>query len=171
MTEYRLDDEVIGDRERAHLLKIACCLLHDRDHAEDVVQNALLKTWSKRRQFRGESTALAWLSAALRNEAIMHRRNSIYRRERAQLDEVHIRNLADRGIGVERELIARTELGRFLKVLPPKFRDVAALADEDYAQGARTLDLSVNNFKTRLHRARLRVRRLARATYGRSLPS
>jgi RNA polymerase sigma factor (sigma-70 family) len=163
MTEYTLGNEVIGEREREHLVKVACCLLHDHDRAEDVVQTVLLKTWVRWHQFRGESTALAWLSAALRNEVITYRRKSEYRRERAQLDETHTTNLADCGIAVERELIARFELGRVLKVLSPKLRDVVALADDDYAYGARALHLTLNNFKRRLYRVRLRARRLGGA--------
>ena len=158
--EYRLGEEVIGEPERARLVKIAGYLLHDQNDAEDVVQAVLLKTWARRHQFRGDSTALTWLSAAIKNEAFMYMRN---RRERVQLDEIHTKNLADNGIAIDRELSARAELGRILKVLPPKFREVVVLADEDRGCAAVALHLTRSNFKTRLHRARLRVRRLSSA--------
>lgn len=160
MTEYRLGEELIGERERARLVKTAFYLLHDRNDAEDVVQAVLLKTWERRQQFRGESTALTWLSAAVKNEAFMHMRRKVKRRDRVQLDETHIRNLADCGIAIERALSARVELRRILKVLPPKFRKVLVLADADGGSAAGALHLTLSNFKTRLHRARLRVRRL-----------
>lgn len=163
MTEYKLGEEVIGEQERARLVKIAYYLLHDRNDAEDVVQAVLLKTWARRHQFRGDSTALTWLSAAVKNEAFMYMRRKVYQRERVQLDEIHTRNLADYGIAVDRELSARVELQRILKVLPPKFREVLVLADEDRGCAAVALHLTRSNFKTRLHRARMRVRRLSSA--------
>ena len=163
MTEYKLGEQVIGERERARLVKIACHLLHDHNDAEDVVQSVLLKTWARRHQFRGDSTAMTWLSASVKNEAFMYMRRNVYRRERVQLDEIHTRNLADCGIAVDRELSARVELRRILKVLPPKLREVAVLADDDRRGAAVALHLTRSNFKTRLHRARMRVRRLSGA--------
>jgi RNA polymerase sigma factor (sigma-70 family) len=161
MTEYKLGHEIIGEAERTRLVKIAGYLLHDRNDAEDVVQSVLLKTWARRHQFRGDSTALTWLSAAVKNEALMYMRSNVYRRERVQLDEIHTRDLADHRIAIDRELSARIELRQILKVLPPKFREVAGLADEHRGYAAVALHLTRSNFKTRLHRARLRVRRLS----------
>jgi RNA polymerase sigma-70 factor (ECF subfamily) len=163
MTEYKLGEEVIGERERARLVKIACHLLHDRNDVEDVVQSVLLKTWARRHQFRGDSTVMTWLSASVKNEAFMYMRRNVYRCERVQLDEIHTRNLADCGIAIERELSMRAELRRILKVLPAKLREVLVLADADRGRAAEALHLTRSNFKTRLHRARMRVRRLSGA--------
>ena len=163
MTEYKLGEEVIGERERGRLVKIACHLVHDRHDAEDVVQSVLLKTWARRHQFRGDSTAMTWLSASVKNEAFMYMRRNVYRRERVQLDEIHTRNLADRGIAIERQLSMRAELRRILKVLPAKLREVLVLADADRGGAAEALHLTRSNFKTRLHRARMRVRQLSGA--------
>jgi DNA-directed RNA polymerase specialized sigma24 family protein len=82
-------------------------------------------------------------------------RRKVYRRERVQLDEIHTRHLADYGIAVDRELTARVELRRILKVPPPKFREVGVLAEQDRGCAAETLHLTRSNFKARLHRARM----------------
>jgi len=101
MPEYRLGVDVIGERERARLVKAALCFLRDYADAEDVVQAALLKAWVHRLEFRNESSAMTYLMSAVRNEALMLMRNSKHKR-RASASEAMIRGAAQKRSGSSR---------------------------------------------------------------------
>jgi RNA polymerase sigma-70 factor (ECF subfamily) len=76
------EDEWIASRMVAQgpqLLRIAQRVLGDRDQAEDVVAETLLKAWSERRRLRAPDKLGPWLARICRNEAI-----SLLRRRRRQ---------------------------------------------------------------------------------------
>lgn len=54
--------------------RLACGMLHDSAAAEDVVQEAALKAWRKRRRLRPGSDALPWFLAIVANECRSVRR-------------------------------------------------------------------------------------------------
>jgi len=62
-------DLVITERDRARLVKYALHILHNHEDAEDVVQDTLLKCWS-RKQYRGDSKAFTYLAHAVYRNAI-----------------------------------------------------------------------------------------------------
>src|SRR5215468_4458959 len=76
-----------GDREafemiiRTHsrtLFAVAYGILQNREEAEDVVQDSLVKAWKTRRQVREPEKFPAWLAAIAR-----HRAHDVSRRRRA----------------------------------------------------------------------------------------
>lgn len=61
------------------LLRICCLYLRDRSAAEDVVQDAFLKTYRNMASFRGESSEKTWLIRIALNCCRDYRRSSWYR--------------------------------------------------------------------------------------------
>jgi RNA polymerase sigma-70 factor (ECF subfamily) len=158
MREYRLGVDVIGERERARLVKAALGFVRDYADAEDVVQAALLKAWVHRLEFRNESSAMTYLMSAVRNEALMLIRNSKHKRRAGASEAVAFESIASREIPVDRQLAARLDLERILRLLPVKFAPVAVLAEEPHDVTATRLHMTPCAVKLRVHRMRLWLR-------------
>jgi RNA polymerase sigma-70 factor, ECF subfamily len=107
----------------------AACLriTHDAGLAEDAVQDALLKAWDKRDEFRGEAELDTWVHRIAVNAAI-----DLMRRRRPGLEidaedhfelragdssPVETRANQELGVGLERAMVGLTELERCCFVL------------------------------------------------------
>ena len=55
---------------RPYLLRYALLQLHDRDAAEDVVQETMLAALEGRARFEGKSTAKTWLTGIIKHKII-----------------------------------------------------------------------------------------------------
>jgi RNA polymerase sigma-70 factor (ECF subfamily) len=154
--------------ERAHALALGM-MRNDAD-ARDCVQDALLNAWRKIETFRGDAAFSSWLYRITHNACLMKMRS---RRRRPEVplelqgsgdDESFERQLpdprplADHAFEVD-------ELGQHIDAavatLPVGYRTVFELADLEHLSMkdiADQLELTVPNVKTRLHRARLRLR-------------
>ena len=147
-------------------------LLGDSREAEDVTQEAFIRVYQRIRQFRGGSFR-AWLLKIGTNACfdVMRR----FRRHPTQAlfpeDEDGEENespswLADRGTSVEalveRNLIT-AQVYRALEELPASYRSVITLVDLhelDYEEAAEILQIPLGTVKSRLARARLRMRHI-----------
>jgi RNA polymerase sigma-70 factor (ECF subfamily) len=139
--------------------------------AEEAAQEAVLKAFLHIKDFRGESKFSTWLVRIVINEARMKLRKE-HRQLYESLDEQTVdddgdywpKDFADwKEIPIEalqrKEL--RQALTKALASLEPKYRQVMVLRDIQHlsvAETAEALDISEENVKTRLHRARLRMR-------------
>jgi RNA polymerase sigma-70 factor, ECF subfamily len=63
-----------GRSEREFVLRIAMQLLKNRDDAEDVAQDAMLRAFRGRHSFRGDAKFLTWLHRVAVTSALMHMR-------------------------------------------------------------------------------------------------
>ena len=146
-------------------------VLHNDADAEDTAQEAMLKAFTHIKDFRGESKFSTWLIQITLNEARMK-----LRKEHRQLYEYLDAPIADeqgdywpkdfadwKEIPIEalqlKEL--REALSKALASLEPKYRQVLVLRDIQHfsvAETAEALGISEENVRTRLHRARLRMR-------------
>ena len=184
-TEIALDDlalvhaSKLGDvaafqelvkRYDRQLLRIAQHLLHNREDAEDVVQEAFLKAFQHLDRFREESKFSTWLIRITLNQGLMKLRKQRPAREVSidkdfQSEEENLPiDVADWAPDPE-ELYRAAELREILcdtlQELTPALRVVFVLRDMEglsLDQTAAALDLSLPAAKARSARARLQLR-------------
>lgn len=149
----------LHDEQAAALWRYALWLCGDRELAEDVVQETLLKAWRHPRVVdQSENSARAWLFTVARNQVIDHFRSARARHElgAAELPERAVDDPVDAAL--DRWLIADALTG-----LSEEHRTVVVLAyyrGRSIAQIADQLELPQGTVKSRLHYA-LRALRLA----------
>lgn len=138
------------------------------EDARDVVQDTFLSVAKSIGNFRGEGALATWLYKIARSFCTKKRRRSKFAPEKTEPIEEPGRQAiepADSRLSPEHE-IARRELelalNKAIAGLPPAFREVFLLRDLEglsTEQTAQVLGLQVATVKTRLHRARLAVRK------------
>jgi RNA polymerase sigma-70 factor (ECF subfamily) len=137
--------------------------------AEDLTQEAFLMVFRKIRTFRGDSAFATWLHRIVVNLALMRlrRKTSLETpleeyRESSSVRPDHLEELAGADLFLAGSL-DRLNLERALKQLRPFQRLVVVLHDvQGYTHNeiAKMMDWSIGNSKSRLHRARARLRTL-----------
>jgi len=162
--------EQLVKRYDGRLFRIAQHITHNREDAQDAVQEAFLKVFRKLTQFRENSQFSTWLIRITVNESLMKLRKQRSGREVSIDDfqsEEHMAafELADWAPnpeelyrGSELRSILRSELQELRPALRVVFvlRDVEGLSTE---QTANVLELTHVAVKTRLLRARLQLRK------------
>lgn len=168
--ESDLFQEMVKGCQRA-VYTAAFSVLRDAADAEEVCQEAILKSWAGLSRFRMESKFSTWLVQITINEARMRLRKDKKHRFRS-IDE---RAETGRGIYVPEQLIEwrkipsrelerkrmREALVRAFECLPEKYREIFVLRDVqglNIRQTAKLVGITENAVKTRLLRARLRMR-------------
>jgi RNA polymerase sigma-70 factor (ECF subfamily) len=162
-------DKIVRKYER-RLLRIAQGVTHNREEAEDAVQEAFFKAYQKLDQFREDAKFSTWMIRIVLNEALMKLRKQRAFREES-LDggfssdsDALPRDLTDWSPNPH-ELYGATEfreiLTKCLGSLRPALRVVFVLRDIEELSVSETceaLSLSQAVVKSRLFRARLRLR-------------
>jgi RNA polymerase sigma-70 factor, ECF subfamily len=173
-------EELVNRYERK-IFRLGMNITQNREDAEDVMQDAFLKSYQHLDRFQGDSRFYTWLVRIAVNEALMKLR----KRRPNQLsldepikddDEPVFRQIEDWGPSPEQKF-AQTELNDILSTvigeLDPIFRvvfllrDVEGISTEETAQ---ILDISVAAVKSRLLRARLKLREKLNKYFIRSKP-
>jgi RNA polymerase sigma-70 factor, ECF subfamily len=167
-------DTLVGRYERK-IFRLAQNITQNKEDAEDVMQEAFLKAFEHLHEFQGNSRFYTWLVRIAVNQALMklrkRRPNQVSLDEQLDTGEEFIaREVEDWGPS-PMEKFEQSELSGILSTvigeLDPSFRIVFQLRDiEELSteETAEALGLSVPAVKSRLLRARLKLRtRLARA--------
>ena len=162
---------LIGAQELAYRFSLLVC--GHREDAEDVMQDALLKTFHHVTRIHEPEAFRTWLYRTVRNACLMKRRRrvgepsrhlSIEQDGRSDGDEPAVVTVRDAGRAADQQLIdawVGERLRRALQALTPASRAIVVLRDIEglsTREVAAITDLSETNVKTRLHRARLRMR-------------
>jgi RNA polymerase sigma-70 factor (ECF subfamily) len=160
----------IIQRHNQRLYRIARGILRDDTEAEDVLQETYIKAFTHLSDFRGDSSLGTWLCRIAINEALgrLRRRRSMTDLsevdENRQSAEIIRLRASDTEANPER-LTAQHEIRRLLEEaidqLPDEFRAVViarAVEEMSVEETASVLGLKPETVKTRLHRARLRLR-------------
>ncbi len=137
-------------------------LLDDDRDVEEATQDCFVQAWRNLDRFRGDATVFTWLYRIAVNEALMRRRRK--RLPTTDIDEALERIPAERA--EEPHGAAESgELEQFLadriRELEPEYRaplvlrDVIGLSNQEVAD---VLELSLPAAKSRIHRARMRIR-------------
>lgn len=160
---------------RSKIFNYSWMMCGQREDAEEVAQEALLKAFESFDQLREPAHVRSWMFRVAKNACLMKRRKSVFAPERElSLDEFlpvadgdgehrHI-EIADWSRLPDEEVLnleLRGELQRAIRALPETYRSVVLLRDlEELSteETAQILDLSVDLVKQRLHRGRLAIR-------------
>jgi RNA polymerase sigma-70 factor (ECF subfamily) len=157
------------NRYESKILRLTRNITSNREDAEDAMQDAFLKAYTHLDGFHQDSRFYTWLVRIAANEALMRLRKR--RPGQVSLDEpiegdtdLMPRELEDWRPNPEREY-AQTELQALmadvLDTLEPEFRIILILRDIEELSTQETADalgISVPNVKSRLLRARLKLR-------------
>jgi RNA polymerase sigma factor (sigma-70 family) len=133
----------------------------DRGLAEDMVQEAFVRAWSKLHLFRGDSKFGTWLHRLAVNVVLSDRRIRVKRVQREQALSEDI----ERVMVGQRDVFAglRKDLEYAIAGLPERARTVLILYDiEGYQHNeiAEMTGMAVGSSKAQLHRARKLVRNI-----------
>lgn len=168
MTPEEFEQEAVA--QLPTLMGAALRLARSRGDAEDLVQEALLKAFRARHQFRQGTNMRAWLVRILRNTFLNgYRRNGVARRvfEDSQSDAMtrSVGAATLRAVCVEESDHLRPQLEEQLTAaldeLPSDFRMVVLLADVEelsYREIAEALGCPIGTVMSRLHRGRRLLR-------------
>jgi RNA polymerase sigma-70 factor (ECF subfamily) len=169
-----------GDREAfaelvektsAQIYRMMVRILGDQQDAEDVLQETYIKAFRSLPGFEGRSSITTWLYRIAVNEALMlvrkRKPHTISVDDDSSFDpevENDAMEIIDFCCLPEGELLSRESrhfLDQAVQNLPENLRVVFVMRDQEglsIQETAEALDLSENNIKTRLLRARLRLR-------------
>jgi RNA polymerase sigma-70 factor (ECF subfamily) len=160
--------EVLMRRYNRRLFRAARCVLRDDSAAEDAVQEAYLRAFTRLDRYQPTGSFGAWLTRIALNEALMLRRRT--RHDTVSIEDVDEGLLIGaRGVPLEASLssdgpeaaYARQLLEQAIDTLPETFRTVFVLRVVEQLsinETAACLDLNSATVKTRLHRAQQRLR-------------
>lgn len=160
--------EIIMRRYNQRLYRVARAILRDDSEAEDVMQDAYVRAYQHLGQFAGRSQFSTWLTRIAIHEALARAQR------RKRVDQLSANewkdgegemNVATSALNPEEQLSV-SELGRALEgailSIPEQYRLVLMMRDIEQMstiETASALDLSEENVKVRLHRARAMVRK------------
>ncbi len=165
MTDQELAALVDGHRE---LLAFVERRVGSRAVAEDILQDALVRTLGRADVLTGEDASLAWLYRSLRNAIVDHRRRSdasgrALTSLAAEVDDGRAEPAPD-----ERSALCRC-IGMLATALKPDYAAAIRRVDVDgisVAEFAAEAGITANNASVRLHRAREALRRSVASSCG-----
>ncbi len=158
MKEIRFRDDILPLKDK--LFRLALRITLNREEAEDIVQDTLLKMWERREEWPRIDSIEAFCMTMCRNLALD--RNGAARRSNLPLNEdidspPNLRTPLD-----ELDERQRVEaLHRFIDELPEQWRSIMLLRETEgkrYDEIANILGISESQVKVYLHRARTRLR-------------
>jgi RNA polymerase sigma-70 factor (ECF subfamily) len=147
----------ICEELRPDLFRFAFWLARDRQVAEDVVQESLLRAWRSRDSLETQDSARHWLLTIVRREHA--RRFERKRVKTVQVDELVNEESPELAVADEREVL---DMRRAIMRLPDDYREplvLQVLIGQTTQEIASQLGLTQGAVLTRLFRARQKLRR------------
>jgi RNA polymerase sigma-70 factor (ECF subfamily) len=157
--------ELLLRRYNQRLYRTVRAMLRDDAEAEDAVQEAWMSAYRHLDQFEGRARFSTWLTRIAIREAWARSRKGRRREEEPMSDLESEEPAEEKRAGPEEDAAARearSYLESAVEALPEEYRVVfvlRAVEELSTAETAATLDLSEENVKVRLHRARAMLRR------------
>jgi RNA polymerase sigma-70 factor (ECF subfamily) len=161
----------VAEKHRAQLLWLAQRITPQREEAEDIVQEALLKAFRSLAQFRGDSQMSTWLRAIVQNTARDWLRNQ---KGRVQLPLEQTRTEDGTTVALDfphpgespEERCEREEIERILRREIKKLNSVSqralqmcVLEELSHRAAAHALNISVITVKSRVFSGKQRLKR------------
>jgi RNA polymerase sigma-70 factor (ECF subfamily) len=165
--------EIIMRRYNQRLYRTARAILRDDAEAEDVMQDAYVRAYQHLRQFAGRARFSTWLTRIAVHEALARLRR------RARFEPLESSNGHGENMNLEsytptpEQQAASAQVNSMLEAailtLPETYRTILMLRDIEElntAETAECLDITEENVKVRLHRARALLRKELYARAG-----
>ena len=171
----------VAEQRRAQLLWLAQRITHDRDEAEDVVQEALFRAFKNLPQFRGESQIGTWLCVIVKNMGREWLRNQ-KGRQFLSMEHAHnpdeepvAREFPDPGRDPEQRFVRKemndilhSEIERLNSICKSTIQ-MCAIEESSHREAANALGVSVAAVKSRVfHGKRLLKRAVCLRTGARA---
>ena len=161
---------LVRAQETAYRFSLLVCG-HPED-AEDVMQESLLKTYQHVKRISDPESFRTWLYTTVKNACLMKRRRHagepaafVSLEDGDGLGGGALAGLADKSLRPDEQVISNwmeERLRNALKTLPPSYRMIVVMREMEglsTKEVAEVAGCSEANVKTRLHRARLMLRR------------
>lgn len=140
-------------------------MTQDHDRAADLAQEAFIQILRSLPRFRGEASLSTWIHGLTMRVCLHHMRRERRRQMDSWDDAVAGRAEPETSDGRPHETVSRSHLRQVVQeaisTLPLKFRSVMVLhglAGMTYEDTAAALSLPVNTVKTRVHRAKAKLK-------------
>lgn len=166
--------EILVRRYNDLFYKIARGILKEEEDVEDVMQEAYIRGFEKLHQFRKEARFSTWLGRILINCALQHLNKlrhksyvSIDELDRTEIDNLQDDIMEDNNTEVAENL--KKALAAAIDSLPSKYRVVFILReieDVSVAEAAEIMNISEDNVKVRLHRAKNMLKEILKFEAG-----
>jgi RNA polymerase sigma-70 factor, ECF subfamily len=148
------------------IYRVSFGILKNHADAEDNLQNVFIKAYKNMRQFEGRSRLSSWLVRITINEALMKIRNrrladtALQIKVAAQDENYETLQIEDARPNPEHQCIANDLAAKALCCLSPSLRDTFLRKAEGWTHQelANVMGISVGTIKTRIFRARARMR-------------
>ncbi len=137
-----------------HLRAFARSLSGNRDTADDLVQETLLKAWAARQRFIAGTNMRAWTFIILRNHYLSQLRRN---RFRGEWDDLVADSILAAPAGQDKQ-IELTDVSRALQQLPAAQREALILVGAggfSYEEAAEICGVAVGTIKSRVARGRV----------------
>jgi len=159
--------EILMRRYNQRLYRVARSILRDDGEAEDVMQDAYVRAYQHLGQFAGRAKFSTWLTRIAVHEALAraHRGKRYDALEGLSAVQGEAMKFASAAPSPEQEVATAQShaiLEEAILSLPESYRTVLMMRDIEElttAEAAESLDITEQNVKVRLHRARALLRR------------
>ena len=158
------DFDAIVEKHSDFVYNVAFRVMGSPQEAEDVAQDAFLSAYRAYDRFRGQSQLTTWLYRITMNAALMRLRKTKKARTLTHtgIDEVEVIDWTKNPHKDALDSELGDKLREGIDLLEPDLRAALVLRDVQglsNAEAAEALDITVSALKSRLHRARMIVRR------------
>ena len=167
--------EIVMRRYNQRLYRVARAILRNDSEAEDVMQDAYVRAYEHLGQFAGRAKFSTWLTRIAVHEALMRRRRGNRYQDlqpMSEREEDPMEGFPSMALNPEQQASTsqiRGLLEEAVEQLPEAYRAVFMLRDVEEMntiETASVLDLTEENVKVRLHRARALLRKSLFAKVG-----
>jgi len=138
------------------LFRFACWLTGDREVAQDLVQETMIRSWRSSDQLRAAAAAKPWLLTTLRRENARR-----FERKRFDLIDIDDHPVADSQTHSVEEMMLISQIRVELDRLPTKYGEPLRLQAQQgcsIAEITQRLGISRSAAMTRVHRARQQLK-------------